>query len=132
MSRNSYDITQSPAYRRAAEQRRRDSEELEAQQAREVEERREANEEARNRYLAKLAAEKEERRKVAEAKLEEQLAPDKARTQREWLANHPGKTVAEFERYAWQHLRLNIIADKERELAEQHMAALRATGKYSL
>ncbi len=132
MSRNSYDITQSPAYRRAAEQRRRDSEELEAQQAREVEERREANEAARNRYLAKLAAEKEERRKVAEAKLEEQLAPDKARTQREWLANHPGKTVAEFERYAWPQLRLNVIEDRQHAQLEQAKASLRASGRYSL
>jgi hypothetical protein len=122
----------SAEFQRAREQLQREHSAYLAEQEREVEERREANEEARNRYLAKLAAEKEERRKIAEAELEEQLAPDKARTQREWLANHPGKTVQEFERFAWPQLRLNVIEDRQHAQLEQAKASLRASGRYSL
>ena len=51
---------------------------------------------------------------------------------REWLANHSGKTEKDFHAQAWPHLRLNVIAERERQQGEAIKAGLRWTGRYSL
>ncbi len=103
-----------------------------AEQEQQREQFRRENEMHRQKRLALLEDEREAKRKEDEAEVERELAPDKERTQREWLANHPGKTVADFERHAWPQLRLNIIAQKQAESFEQTKASMRASGRYGL
>ena len=97
----------------------------------EDQERQRSKEESRRQWLLKLKAEEEEKGKVAEARLEEQLAPDKARIQREWLANHPGKTEADFMQ-VWPRLRQGIVEDRRRELLETEREKMRTSGNYQL
>ncbi len=111
---------------------RREIAEREAEEATQLERQARANAEARARYLAKLDAEKAERHAANEAKLEAEIAPERGRAMREWLANHAGKTERDFMAQAWPHLRLNVIAERERQQGERVKAGLRATGRYSL
>ena len=113
------DIERARAERRAFdEQKDRELQEQIARQEREAQEHERAKEESRRRWALKLETDREEQQRASEARLEEELAPDKARIQREWLANHPGKTPAEFDRFAWPQIRLNLVEDRRRELDE--------------
>ena len=51
---------------------------------------------------------------------------------REWLANHPGETVQDFEKKAWHHLRENLVAERSRKAMETELEAAWATGRFSL
>jgi len=82
-------------------------------------------------YLSRLEAEREAKRAEADATLDAKLAPQKERTRREWLANHLGKTEADFEQ-AWAILRPNVVADLKSSEHEQLKASFGATGIYSL
>ena len=80
-----------PMYRRAAAERQAER----LVQQREEEERREAarraNEDAGARYRAGLEAEKVARLQAGQQRLADELAPDRARLCRAWLADHPDK-----------------------------------------
>ena len=102
----------------------------EAEEAREQVERVRANDEARTAYLAKLDAEKAARRAVHEAELEREIAPERERVMHEWLANHVGKTEQDFMSAAWPTLRLNVLAERERRIAEANRAAHLARHNY--
>ncbi len=112
------------------EQYRKERDQMEAQVAREAEERKRQNDAARAAWLAKLENEKAERRAADEAKLEEALTPERTRLMREWLAN-TGKTEKDFMRDAWPHLRVNVIEERERAIGESIKKRLRASGQYS-
>jgi hypothetical protein len=61
--------------------------------------------------LAKLAAQKA-------AALDAALDPHRLRMQREWVADHPGQTAADFMAHAWPQLKPNLIEDLNREAEE--------------
>ncbi len=116
--------------RRALDRQRREREEREEREAEAQAERDRLNQEARDRYLARLDRDKREAEARREAETDAALAPAKDRERRALLAAHPGKTAQDFDREAWPHLRANLLAD-ERAAGE---AALRerlaATGRY--
>ena len=127
------DVERARAERRAFdEQKDRELREQIAQREREAQERERSKEESRQRWLLKLEAEEEEKRKVAEARLEEQLAPERERAMRQWFIDHPGKTEADFIKYAWPQLRQNIVEDRRRELLETEREKMRTSGNYQL
>jgi hypothetical protein len=105
-------------------------EERERIAAREQAERDRSNAEVRRQYLAGLDAKRAEEHARAESAVEEQIAPERARAMREWLANNAGKTERDFMIFAWPHLRLNVIAERQRADAEALKAKLRASGRY--
>ncbi len=76
-------------------------------------------------------AERAERRAAADARLEQEIAPERVRLMRDWLANHPDHDEKDFMAVAWAHLRLNVIAERDRRQSEDIKAAMRSTGKYS-
>jgi hypothetical protein len=110
---------------------RRAREELEREELEEQAERQRRNEEARARYLATLEAERAARRAADEAKLEQELSPERERLKRSWLADHPGKSEKEFHTQAWPNLRLNVIEERDRRQMEATKAAMRSNGKYT-
>ncbi len=110
---------------------RRARAELEREELEEQAERDRQNAASRDRYLAKLEAERAELRAAAETKLEAEIAPTRLRLMRDWLANHPGLSEKEFHTHAWPNLRLNVIEERERRQFEATKAAMRSTGRYS-
>jgi hypothetical protein len=94
-------LEQSLARQRAErEQRERD-------EAAQLEQQKESNAEARRAYLATLEQQRQAKIAEGEERTEMELASEKAREQRRWLADHPGTTEGDFER-AWK---LSIRAD---------------------
>ena len=71
---------------------------------------------AKRDYLAKLEAEKENKRKLDELALDNELEPQKQRLMREWLANNPSFTETDFEKKAWQHLRMNLVEQRNADI----------------
>jgi restriction endonuclease Mrr len=104
--------------------------EREQMEAREQVERERSNAEARKRYLDGLDAKRAEERAAAEAKLEAQIAPERASLMREWLAQDATRTEGQFNSHAWPQLRLSVIEQRERAAAEALKASLRASGRY--
>ncbi len=102
----------------------------EAEEARQQVEALRANDEARQRHLAKLDAEKAARRAAHQAEIEREIAPERERVMHEWLANHVGKTERDFMRDAWPHLRLNVLAEREQRIAAANRAALLSRHSY--
>jgi hypothetical protein len=96
------------------------------------EENRRANEEAAGRWHAKVKPEQDTKRAEDEATLEAELAPERERLQREWLAAHPGKAVADFLRHAWPGLRQNIIEARRQAELDAIQRQFHASGMYSL
>jgi hypothetical protein len=94
------------------------------------EERRRANEAARQRILDGVAAERAADAKKQEAAIEAALAPAKEREKRAWLAAHPDKTEHTFETKAWPLLRANLLDEDRRRGQEAAVERLRATGQY--
>lgn len=76
--------------------------------------------------LNEIEAKKEAERKAADAIDEQSLAPDKTRVLREWLANDPARTEAQFNSHAWPQLRLNIIEAKRATSFEAMKEKMRA------
>jgi len=116
---------------KALAEQRRERLERESKEAEAEAERKRRNDAARGRYLAKLDAERAERRAAAETRLEEEIAPERERLKRSWLADHSGKTEKDFMAVAWPHLRLNLIEERDWRQVEVNKAALLSTGKYS-
>lgn len=103
----------------------------EAQAAREAREqalRDEANERARAIYLADLAAREAEKAAAADARIDAALAPERVRLEREWLADHPEATAADFAARAWPHLRANLL---ETRVRAEHERLADASGLYT-
>jgi len=117
-------LEQSLARQRAEHEARQEEER--AEQA----ERDRSNAATRKAYLDGLAAKREGERQTMEAKVDAQLEPEKTRARNEWLANHPGKSAADFEQVWRAHLRPNAVQELERAKGEQVKARLRATGQY--
>ena len=95
----------------------------------EEQERQRSKEEARKEWLAQLKGKEEERRKVAEAKLEEELQPQREKLLLQWLS--AGKTEADFMQ-VWPRLRQGIVEDRRRELLETEREKMRTSGNYQL
>jgi hypothetical protein len=101
------------------------------EEARAAEARNFANQEARRAWLASLEEARASKRAEWEAQVEEEIAPERERLQRAWLAAHPGKSEADFFTHSWPHLRQNVIAERERQQIEATEARMRASGQYS-
>jgi hypothetical protein len=112
--------------RQRAEREEREREEKAAQ-----DERDRSNAATRKAYLDGLEAKRADERRRAEARVDAQLADEKTRTGREWLANHPDKTPADFEATWTRFLRPNAVQELERLKGEATRASLLSTGKYS-
>ncbi len=105
--------------------------EIAAHEAEEAERERQKAE-AQRRFDAELAAQREAEERRHQALVEQALAPRKLVEQRAWLAAHPDKKEADFERIAWPHLKANILdADREEQL-RQSAERLRNSGQYRL
>lgn len=109
------------------------SEYLEAEAVREEQEREWArqNEAARAQRRAKSDAETTARRAALEEQVEASLVPNRTRLCRTWLAEHPGKTEADFNRHAWPQLRLNVLEEREAAAKEAETARLLRSGRYT-
>ncbi len=90
------------------------------------------NDETRRKYLAGLENEKAAKQAEADARIDAGLEPQKQFLKREWLANNPNETAADFEKKAWQHLRLNLIEQRNNEAFQAELQSQRASGRYSL
>ncbi len=87
---------------------------------------------AKSRHLASLEAKRANERAAAAADIDRQLEPQKQTLMRDWLANHPGKTAADFEKNAWTLLRQNLVEQRENEIMQATIESQKATGRYSL
>jgi hypothetical protein len=103
-----------------------------AEQGREQAARDATNAAALKARLASIEADREAERKAADAITEQSLAPDKARVMREWLAQDPARTEAQFNSHAWPQLRLNLIEEKRAAIFEETKERMRASGRYTL
>jgi hypothetical protein len=88
------------------------------------------NAEVRRRYLAKIEAERKAKRAEADAVIEAELQPEKKRLEREWLANNPTLTAADFEKKAWHLLKENLIEQRKAEAFEAEKQRL--SSRYSI
>jgi hypothetical protein len=88
------------------------------------------NDETRRKYLTGLEAEKAAKQAERDKQVDTGLEPKKQTLMREWLANNPNETAADFEKKAWQHLRLNLIEQRNNEAFE--LERQRASVRYSL
>ena len=120
---NSYQPTYSRAFteKREAEQ---------ADAARQAEADAAENQRLRDRYLAELAASRAAAQAEQDSRLEAALAPERARLERQWLADHPDLTPEDFRRRAWPQLRQNLGDQRAGEHFEAQKAALRKSGAY--
>ncbi len=90
------------------------------------------NAEARRRYLASLDAARSGKQREHDAEIDRELEPQKQRLKREWLANNPNQTPADFEKKAWAFLKGNLIEQREAAKMEHTKRQLSASGRYSL
>jgi septum formation inhibitor MinC len=87
---------------------------------------------AGRKYRASLEAEKAEKRREKDAEIDRELEPQKQRLMREWLANNPDQTAADFEKKAWHLLKENLIERAKAEAFEAESKRQSASGRYSL
>lgn len=90
------------------------------------------NAETRRKYLDGLEAAKAEKQSQRDAEVDAELEPAKQTLMRGWLANNPDQTIGDFEKKAWQHLRTNLIEQRNAEIMEATTQQLRASGRYNL
>jgi hypothetical protein len=109
---------------------RREREQRERQQAAELDAARAENERVRETYLKGLEDEKTEKAARDLAALDAELAPERTRLQREWLANNPGKGQQDFLRHAWPHLRANLVEQREHDHEQELYERTKASGLY--
>jgi hypothetical protein len=88
------------------------------------------NDETRRKYLAGLENEKAAKQAERDKQIDTELEPTKQTLMREWLANNPNETAADFEKKAWQHLRTNLVEQRNSEAFE--LERQRASVRYSL
>jgi hypothetical protein len=70
------------------------------------------NAKARSEYLATLAEKKAVEERKHQREIDAELLPQKQRLMRQWLADNPTFTEADFETKAWIHLRQNLIEER--------------------
>jgi hypothetical protein len=70
------------------------------------------NAKTRSEYLATLAEKKDAEARQREREIDAELLPTKLRLKRDWLANNPTFTEADFESKAWIHLRANLVEER--------------------
>ena len=99
---------------------------------RELEDRRLANQAAREEHRAALAAQQAAERRRREAERDAQLEPIKRRLKRQWLADHLESDERVFEQKVWPQLKLNVLEDEHKELLRRTQEELKATGMYSM
>jgi hypothetical protein len=92
------------------------------------------NQAARDAYLGRVAAERETQRAAAEALVDADLAAERTRLERQWLADHPDRTAADFRTHAWPQLRANLVEQRAAETLERNKQQLRRASRvgYSL
>ncbi len=117
---------------RALAQQQAEREAREAAAAKELADAQRENAKVRAEYLAGLEAKKAEKRAAADAEVDAAIAPERLRLEREWIANHPSKSGADFERHAWPQLRPNIVEARETAQREALRRQMLASGRYSL
>jgi hypothetical protein len=71
------------------------------------------NARARSQYLAGLQEKRDAEARQHEREIDAELLPTKLRLKRDWLANNPTFTEADFESKAWIHLRANLVEERE-------------------
>ncbi|MCW5967583.1 MAG: hypothetical protein KIT57_03655 [Blastocatellales bacterium] len=120
----------SPTTIRSLEQQRRDREARERQEARAVEEAREQNRAARERYLVGLEQKRQARQREEDLKIDAQLEPQKTQLRRQWLADHPTQTERDFETRAWPGLRANLIDQERARAVEETKRSMILSGGY--
>ena len=79
---------------------------------------------ARNQRLSQEQAAKDAKAREHETQIDAELLPKKLRLKRQWLADNPTFSEADFESKAWIHLRANLVeertdAGREAELKRQ-------------
>ncbi len=86
----------------------------------------------RRKHLDGLEIARNAQKAEAESEIELDLAPQKKRLQNQWLADHPGKTEADFNREAWHLLRENLVEQRQAESLQAELQAQLSSGRYSL
>jgi hypothetical protein len=86
----------------------------------------------RQNYLNGLAAAKAAKQAEHDTTLDRELEPTKHRLMRRWLADHPDKNAADFDKLAWTYLRQNLVEQSEQDNREAMRNSLLKTGRYSL
>ena len=109
---------------------RREREQRERQQAAALDAARAENERVRDTYLKGLEDQKTEKAARDLAALDAELALERARLQREWLANNLGKGQQDFLRHAWPQLRANLVQQRERDRERELYERAKASGVY--
>jgi|GEM_PF-2315125 len=116
-----------------SEQRRR-AEEHAAQEsaAAEVEaERVRRDRDARAVIAARIGAVRRQEAEQQAARAAAQLAPERARRQREWLVQQPERTPPDFEGQIWPTIREQLLASGPVESRAETEQALRVSGRYT-
>ncbi len=90
------------------------------------------NADAGRKYRATLEAAKADKKREYDAEIDRELEPKKQQLMREWLANNPTQTPADFEKKAWIHLRENLIEQRSADNSAATRRQLQATGRYSI
>jgi hypothetical protein len=122
----------SPEYRRARAEREVAEQQRAREEAAAKAQREQANREARAQYQARLQAEQDARQAAWDAQVDAELAAIKQQEARRWLADHPDQDAVAFERMWATQLRAYHVEQRREAQIEQKMAALRASGRYSL
>jgi hypothetical protein len=86
----------------------------------------------RQKYLNGLATAKAEKQAEHTAEIDQSLEAKKQQLMRQWLADHPDKNEADFNKLAWTYLRQNLIEQSEQDNREAVRNSLLKTGRYSL
>ncbi len=85
----------------------------------------------RQKYLAGLEAKKAEKQAEHSAEIDRELEPTKHRLMRRWLADHPDKNEADFNKLAWKYLKQNLVEERELDNQEAVRNSLLKTGRYA-
>ena len=93
---------------------------------------RDENAALRAKYLAGLEAAKTAKQAESDAAIDQSLMPKKQQLMRQWLADHPDKNAADFDKLAWTYLRQNLVEQGEMDNQEAMRKSLLATGRYAL
>jgi hypothetical protein len=86
---------------------------------------------ARAKHLDGLTAAKADKKREYDAEIDRELAPQKQQLMRQWLANNPTQTPADFEKKAWIHLRENLVEQRGADNSAATRRQLQASGRYS-
>jgi hypothetical protein len=79
----------------------------------------------KQKHLAALEGDRKASETDSERRLETELEPEKRRLQNQWLADHPGKTVDDFNKEAWHLLRANLLEERANAVKEATESQMR-------